>query len=321
MIRVVAADGRILERILDTLAPSRRHDLDRAALARFDAAGRRTAWALRHQQRVALVEGDTVLASAQRCDLTARLDQRPVRVCAIGELFHDPDHADGDRARLLLEHILEDAAARGAELALLIAPAGATAVADGFQALSTADHEIRVTESAMHGAPMTPLRGGEDRDLQAIVTMGQTRARDFRFHLERDSDYVKHAITRTRLLAGVAPAGVRQLQFVIAEEGITAAAYVVISVSAGTWTIEECGDRDPSGARVGAILQALIALEPIERRPTIRGWLPPGFTPPQITIVATTPSSERLFVRSLAGDVAIAALGDDDVIYWRSDLL
>ncbi len=44
----------------------------------------------------------------------------------------------------------------------------------------------------------------------------------------------------------------------IAEEGITAAAYVVVSIVGGTWTIEECGDRDPSGARVGATLQALI---------------------------------------------------------------
>jgi hypothetical protein len=30
----------------------------------------------------------------------------------------------------------------------------------------------------------------------------------------------------------------------IAEEGITAAAYVVVSIADGTWTIEECGDRD-----------------------------------------------------------------------------
>jgi GNAT superfamily N-acetyltransferase len=48
------------------------------------------------------------------------------------------------------------------------------------------------------------------------------------------------------------------------------AAYVVVSIIGSTWTIEECGDRDPSGARVGAILQALIAREPVERSPTIR---------------------------------------------------
>jgi hypothetical protein len=122
---------------------------------------------------------------------------------------------------------------------------------------------------------MTLVRGGEDRDLAAIVAMGQARAIRYRFHLERDVDLVKYAITGKRLLAGLGTAGARQLQFVIAEEGITAAAYAVISVVEGSWTIEECGDRDASGARVGAILQALIAREPVERRPVIRGWLPP----------------------------------------------
>jgi hypothetical protein len=70
-----------------------------------------------------------------------------------------------------------------------------------------------------------------------------------------------------------------------------------ISVVGGTWTIEECGDRDPSGARVGAILQALIAREPVERRPTIRAWLPRGFLPPQVTIVSAKPSTEVMMVR------------------------
>ena len=84
-----------------------------------------------------------------------------------------------------------------------------------------------------------------------------------------------------------------------AEEGITAAAYVVVSIVGGTWTIEECGDRDPSGARVGAILQALIAREPAERRSTIRAWLPRGFVPPQVTIVSAKPSTEVVMVRAL----------------------
>ena len=68
-----------------------------------------------------------------------------------------------------------------------------------------------------------------------------------------------------------------------------------------TWTLEECADRDPSGARVGAILQALIAREPVERRPSIRAWLPPGFVPPQVTIVSAKPSTAVMMVRSLEG--------------------
>ena len=79
---------------------------------------------------------------------------------------------------------------------------------------------------------MTMVRGGEDRDLAAIAAMGEARASPFRFHLERDVDFVKYTMTRKRLLAGLGSAGVRQFQFVIAEEGITAAAYVVISTTA-----------------------------------------------------------------------------------------
>jgi hypothetical protein len=112
----------------------------------------------------------------------------------------------------------------------------------------------------------------------------------------------------------------RQLHFFIAEEGITAAAYVVVSIVGRTWTIEECGDRDPSGARVGAILQALIAREPVERRPTIRAWLPRGFVPPQVTIVSAKPSAEVLMVRSLGSMAVTPRLSGDDVLYWRSDI-
>jgi hypothetical protein len=66
-------------------------------------------------------------------------------------------------------------------------------------------------------------------------------AERFRFHIDRSVDLIKHAITRKRLLAGLGAAGGRQMEFVIAEEGITAAAYIVIV--GGTWMIEECGDR------------------------------------------------------------------------------
>lgn len=114
---------------------------------------------------------------------------------------------------------------------------------------------------------MTLIRGGEERDLAAIVAMGRIRADPFRFHLDRDVDFVQYAITKKRLLAGLGTAGARQLHFFIAEGGISAAADVVVSIVGGAWTIEECGDRDSSGARVGAILQALIAREPVERPP------------------------------------------------------
>jgi len=191
---------------------------------------------------------------------------------------------------------------------------------DGFEMVPMVEAELTVAESSRRGAPMTLIRGGEERDLAAIVAMGQVRANPFRFHLDRDVDFVQYAITKKRLLAGLGQAMARQLHFFIAEEGITAAAYVVVSIVGRTWTIEECGDRDPSGARVGAILQALIAREPVERRPTIRAWLPRGFVPPQVTIVSAKPSTDVLMVRSLGSMVVQPRLSGDDVLYWRSDI-
>ena len=185
----------------------------------------------------------------------------------------------------------------------------------------TPEVELSVTEPPRPGAPMTLIRGGEERDLQAIVAMGQVRARDVRFHLDRDVDFVQHAITRKRLLAGLGAPHARELHFFIAEEGITAAAYVVISIAGSSWTIEECGDRDPSGARVGAMLQALVAREPVERRPSIRAWLPPAFVPPQITIVTSTPPARLMRLKALGSTIVRPRLSDDDVLYWRSDML
>ena len=180
--------------------------------------------------------------------------------------------------------------------------------------------QLAVGQSARPGAPMTLVRSGEDRDLGAIAVMGQLRAAPFRFSLVRDADPLKHAITRRRLLAGLGAPGAQQTEFVIAEEGITAAAYLVLPVATGTWTIEECGDRDPSGARVGALLQALLAREPAESRPIIRGWLPPGFLPPQVKIAATSPAGSQLLIHPISSGAMRLKLTGAEVMYWRADL-
>ena len=169
----------------------------------------------------------------------------------------------------------------------------------GFDVIPTSDVRLHVIESVRHGAPATMVRGGDDRDFAAIASMNEKRAAPYRFHLNRDKDVVHYAIAKKRLLAGLGPSGARELHFFIAEEGASAAAYVVISVRGNEWTLEEAGDRDPSGARVGAILQVLIAREPTARRPVIRAWLPDGFRPPQITIVGEQPSAEVMMMKRL----------------------
>jgi GNAT superfamily N-acetyltransferase len=318
---VVPAEGVILERVLDATHRLPNGGLSRHAYGTLDAAQKRTVWGRDHRRRFALVDSGDVLASATQYDLAAFLDQRPVRVCGIGSIFGDPPPRRTGHAEELVERLLDQAARNGAVMALLFSGGSQEQLQlKGFEVVSMPDVELAVTESSRRGAPMTLIRGGEERDVAAIAAMGQVQASPFRFHLARDVDFVQYAITKKRLLAGLGEAGARQLHFFIAEEGITAAAYIVVSIVGGTWTIEECGDRDPSAARVGAILQALIAREPVERRPTIRAWLPHGFVPPQVTIVSAKRSTEVLIVRSLGSSMIEPRLSGDDVLYWRADI-
>jgi hypothetical protein len=266
-----------------------------------------------------LVEGGDVLAGAMQYDLAAVLDEQSVRVCGVAEIFSQPA-ATGGPARELADRLLEQAARDGAAMALRFSDVGHESQLDDSNVVPMTDVEIGVAEPSGRGAPMTLIRGGEERDLAAIVAMGRVRASPSRFHLDRDADFVHHAIMKKRLLAGLGTTGARELHFFIAEEGITAAAYVVVSIVGDLWTIEECGDRDPSGARVGAILQALIARAPVERRPTIRAWLPRGFVPPQVTIVSAKPSTDLMMVRPLGKTEVHPRLSGDDVLYWRSDI-
>jgi hypothetical protein len=248
---------------------------------------------------------------------------RAVRVCGIGTVCAEPSPRSLEYARVLVDALADDAARQGAGMALLFPQPG---VANGqrgdFQPIPTTDLTLIVSEPARDGAPMTRVRCGEERDLAAIVAMGRARAGRFRFQLDRDVDFVQYAITTRRWLAGLGSADARQLHFLIAEEGTTAAAYVIVSVVVGNrWTLEECGDRDPSGAGVGALLQALLARSPEQRRPTIRAWLPPGFLPPQVTIASAVTSTHAVSVRMLGAAATEPPLSRDAVLFWRNDIL
>jgi hypothetical protein len=129
---------------------------------------------------------------------------------------------------------------------------------------------------------------------------------------------IHYAVSKKRLLAGLGPSGRRQVEFVVAEEGASAVAYAVLHENANGWTLEEAGDRDPSAARLGAILQVLVAREPSAQVPLIRAWWPSSFAvPPQITLTDTAAATDVFMVRPLA-DVAMPAKAED-VFYWHSD--
>jgi hypothetical protein len=162
------------------------------------------------------------------------------------------------------------------------------------------------------------VRSGEERDLATVAALHETRAAGIRFSLRRSRALVAYALSKKRLLAGLGPPGLRQVEFFVAEEGASAAAYVVLSENANGWTLEEAGDRDPAGARLGAMLQVLLAREPAHRVPLIRAWWPrPLAVPPQLELRDRVASRDLFMVRALS-DVAMPAC-PDDVFYWRSD--
>ncbi len=319
---LVDADGPILVRILEDTYDTWHDGLTRPAYGRFYAAQVGLPWGRAHLRRVALVDGDEVLASTKVYTLDAVLDGVPMKVAGLGAVFTSPSSRKRGAARELIEKVLEQAAAEGADLALLFSEIGPDYYAKlGFIPIETTDLQLRVTESTRYGAPMTMVRGGDDRDLADIASMCHTRAEPFRFHLTRDRDLIHFAIARKRLLAGFGTLGAREAHFFIAEEGASAVAYVVISVHGNAWTIEEAGDRDPNGARLGAILQALIARAPSEKRPSIRAWLPEGFLPPQVMKIGEKPSAEVMMVRALTPAAkSVSALRAEDVLYWHGDL-
>jgi predicted N-acetyltransferase YhbS len=296
--------------------------LTRHAYGRYYTVQAQTRWGRTHLARLGLMDGDIVVASAKRYAFDATLNGSAVRVAGLGAVFTHPSHRRRGAARELIERILEREAAGGADLALLFSEIGPDYYARlGFHPLATHDLSLRVREDPRRGAPMTLVRAGDDRDLRDIVEMNRVRAERYRFHLNRDRDLVHYALSKKRVRAGLDRPGAREVQFLVAEEGASAVAYVVIVVNAEGWVVEECGDRDPAGARLGAIFQGLVARDPAERRAAITAWLPHGLRPPQLEVTAETPSRDVMMVRPLSPKATAATtLGAADICYYHGDL-
>jgi predicted N-acetyltransferase YhbS len=324
MRELVAAEGALLDRILDATHEIWHEGLDRAAYGKYFAAQLATPWGRKRLRRVALVEGGEVLASAKLYDFEAALDGRPLRVTGVGAVFTQPRHRGQGAASELMSRLLETARTAGADAALLFSEIGPGFYARfGFERIATCDLTIRVAKPERRGAPAMMVRAGEERDLAGMVTMDAARGARFRWRLIRDRHLVHYAIAKRRLLAGLGSPGARELQFFVAEEGGSAVAYVVISVRGGPaphWVIDSCGDRDPGGARLGALLQLLIARDPGAARPAIAAWLPSGFCPPQMAIVERAASRDVMMMKPLSNAArADPPLTAADVFYWVAD--
>jgi predicted N-acetyltransferase YhbS len=318
--QVVPAVGPVLEQILDDTHAIWSDGLSRGHYGKAWAAQLKTPWGQAHLDRVALVDGPHVMCSAKRYDLSLRLDGRIRRALGIGAVFTPPAHRGRGSARELITRLLDTAVTEGQEFAMLfseIDPAFYERL--DFVPVPLVETTLAVDQKR-GGAPAMLVRSGDDKDLAAIVEMSAARSASARLALDRSEDFVRYGITRKRLLSGLAPIGTRTTEFLVVEEGHQAVAYLVCTEENGRWMIEECGDRDPSGARLGAMLQVMLARHPGERIPEIKGWWPNGYVPPQVTVVASTPTQEVLMIRPLRDRILpLPPLAAAEVVYWHAD--
>lgn len=315
---IVPAEGQLLEEILDHTFQIWNEGLSRSAYGQWNRAQLRTPWAQRHLQRVvSLDDRGRVLATAKEYRFDVRVGDREGWMCGIGAVFTPPGQRGKGCASALVEALVLRAQRDGALLASLFSEIGASFYERlGFTVVPL--DEVTITVDRKGGAPAMLVRAGEDRDLEAVAAMHAVRSAPARFALRRDRSVVHYALAKKRLLAGLGHPGLRQLEFFVAEEGASAVAYVVLNANANGWTLEEAGDRDPAGARLGAMLQVLLAREPSHRTPLIRAWWPRACSvPPQVQLVDRSAPTDLLMVRALS-DVAMPKTADD-VFYWHAD--
>lgn len=314
------ATGPVLDQILRDTYPLWGGGLSFDAYVRFQHGQRRTAWGGGHLDRVVLLDGTRPLASAKRYDLSARLDGRIRRVLGIGAVFTPRELRGRGAASALVAHLVEAANTDGYEYALLFSDVGPTLYERlDFVPLPLETATLRVR--VQPGAPAMAVRAGDERDLAHLAELSATRAVGARFALDRNEDFIRYAIAKRRLLSGLGPAGLRQTEFLVAEEGHMAVAYLVCTSYNGGWTIEEAGDRDPSGARLGGMLQVMLARDPAEEPPRITALWPHVLNAPQIEVVGRRPTDEVMMLRPLRDrTLPMPPLAASDILYWRGDL-
>jgi predicted N-acetyltransferase YhbS len=318
--KLVPAVGPALEHVLDSSHDLWSDGLSRRAYERYNATQLATPWGSQHLRRVALVGDDgDVLSSAKQYDLRARLDGREIAVVGIGAVFTPPAVRGRGHARELVERVLASASARGAELALLFSEIDPSYYAAlGFVPVPRRELLVRTKEKA--GAPMIAVRSGEDRDIPAVTALATSMDARHRFALVHTDDSVRFSLSKKRLLAGLLPPGLLTVEFFVVEEGGCAVAFAILTTTEEDVVLEMCGDRDPRGSRVGALLQVWRARTPSMPARALSCFLPPNWLPPQLEIESSSLVREVMMVLPLRQGILRRPLHADDVLYWHGDL-
>jgi GNAT superfamily N-acetyltransferase len=322
MPELIHADEARLSEILDATYPIWNEGLSRDGYRRWTALQARSPWGQAHLSRVALVDGNELLASAKWYDLGCELAGQPCRVLGIGAVFTPDARRGRGHAKDLIARMLAQAEGSGYHAAVLFSEIGAPYYeAMGFTVIPRDTVTLDVV-FPKQGPPATLVRAGEDADLPYLAEFHH----DAPLRLVRTPDLIKFGIVKRRGLAASAPIGSRVVEFFVSEEGHRPVAYVLISRGPSgnlgdgpdvMW-LEACADRDPSGARVGAMLQVLRARTAGEAWPPFYSWLPHDWLPQQIRIVGSSPADAVMMIRPL-GKNYLPSLAAKDVIWWHAD--
>ena len=269
--KLVVAEGAILEEVIDATFPIWNEGLTRDGYARWNAAQMRTSWGKDHLQRFALLDDrGRWVASAKQYLWPMRLDGVDGTMCGFGAVFTRPEergrgcrrhHRTADRARARGRRGRRRAVLRNRRSVV-----SATWIRQPWRST-----KWTCTSSARMVRPRCWSEQGTSAISQRLrrCTPGVPRTSGSRCGATRRSSTTrcrKSACWRDLVtVRGLEPSA--ETEFFVAEEGVSAVAYVVLTVSAGGWTLEEAGDRDPAGARLGAILQVLLAREPSRPAP------------------------------------------------------
>jgi hypothetical protein len=316
---LVPAAGPLLCQILDESHGIWSDGLTPAAYARYNASQLRTSWGGRHLRRLALRDAEgQLLSSAKQYALRVTLNGRQHDAVGIGAVFTPAHQRCRGYGRAIIERIIDDARTGGAALALLFTEIGTDYYTRlGFAPVALSQTLLSVADA--RGAPMMLVRAGDDRDVPAVAALARSMAASHRFALVHDDDSIRFSLSKKRLLAGFSTPGALTVEFFVAEEGPGPAAFVILTTAGDDVVLEMCGDRDPSGARVGGMLQVLRARTPAAGPLTLRASLPPGWCPPQLRTLATARAADVLMVRPLRDGVLPAPLREEDVLFWHGD--
>jgi hypothetical protein len=174
-------------------------------------------------RRVARVEGGRRF-ERKALRFVARVGGRDVSVLGIGAVFTPVEARGQGHARSLINEMTSEAAGAGAGLALLFSEIGTSYYESmGFRTVPRPSYVMEVIRGR-GGAPATLVRSGEAADFDLIAEISARYAEGAGFALVRTPDLIQFGLARRRLLAGLGPPGLRDVEFFVAEEANRAVA-------------------------------------------------------------------------------------------------